>query len=584
VNEALAKGPIVAVGDPWHDAAYAVFERGRLRHVEVERLTRSKYEMLNPLLAGCLMERETFLGAGCFLFEEGRFLAPLVRELRNGTARSPHGALRRIIGEQHGSIPAELLESLDGCIDDLALIFSGITEGRVACEVMDHHFCHAANAFLSSDFDHALVFTLDGGGTHLIGGQPVEVHGSVYEMRRTAPLSRSARELVTGWSPGWAWTRACNVLGLDSYDAGTLMAMAAYGARDARIGAIVRNDTFWAVHSGELSRFGQGKLRLLLKALAGLVEEEPAKFALALELQVETERRIREFMRAHLEHAGRIDVCLSGGTFLNCIAAAKIPEWFGNVQRLYVPPVPYDAGISLGLAQAYLFDRGLGTANDRGTSCIAAFAGEPRHTIIDIYAACRSIARAEPSRVSAEELAAKLSRGSVIGLFQGGSESGRRALGNRSIVCDPRDAKNREKLNRLIKKRAWFRPFAPIVLAEEACTWFEVDERFSSPYMSFAPRFRAGKGDFAPAVRHADDTARVQTVHRELTPRTHELLSAWHSLTGVPMLLNTSFNDTEPIVETPAQAVATMLRSGLDGLYFAEHGLFLDMADAKGGD
>lgn len=166
--------------------------------------------------------------------------------------------------------------------------------------------------------------------------------------------------------------------------------------------------------------------------------------------------------------------------------------------------------------------------------------------------------------------------GKIIALFQGPSESGRRALGNRSIIADPRDPSMKDVLNRIVKKRQWFRPFAPMILIEEVPNWFEAPAGFESPYMSFAVPFQNDKGELVPAVRHQDGTARVQTVHRDLTPLTHQLLEAWRARTGVPILLNTSFNDSEPIVETPQQAVATMLRSGIDAIYFADFDLLVE--------
>ena len=404
MTDAILRLPIVAVGDPWHDAAYAVFDGDRLRHVEIERLTRVKYETLNPLVAGCLTERETFLEAGAFLFEEGRFIAPLVRGLRSGSVSDPHAAVRTMVSGQHGSFPAEMLDSMPQVIDDVAQIFSNIAKGRAAYEIMDHHFCHAANAFISSDLAEAVVFTLDGGGDHFLNGRQVEVHGAVYRFDRMAPLSRAPLELVTSWSPGWAWTRACNLLGYDSYDAGTLMAMSAFGQPDRSIAEIVRNDTFWAVNSSGLSPVRRTKLRLMLKALRHLVVAEAGKFALALELQAETERRIEAFMRPHLERSGPVDICLSGGTFLNCILAAKVRQWFANVGRIYVPPVPYDAGICLGLAQTHLFERGLGDRGSCAPDTIADFAGGPTYSLIDVYAACRSTGRADPQPMPPAQL------------------------------------------------------------------------------------------------------------------------------------------------------------------------------------
>ena len=146
-------------------------------------------------------------------------------------------------------------------------------------------------------------------------------------------------------------------------------------------------------------------------------------------------------------------------------------------------------------------------------------------------------------------------------------------MGNRSITADPRRPEMKDRLNRQIKHRQWFRPFAPMVLAEHTAEWFKCDPAFASPYMSFAIPIRPRMRKYVPAVVHADDSARLQTVHRELTPELHGLLAAWYEATGVPILLNTSFNEREPIVETPSDALNTMRRAGIDGIYFVDAGI-----------
>jgi carbamoyltransferase len=172
-----------------------------------------------------------------------------------------------------------------------------------------------------------------------------------------------------------------------------------------------------------------------------------------------------------------------------------------------------------------------------------------------------------------------LDRGCIVGLFSGSAESGRRALGHRSIIADPRERRIKDKINDEIKHRQWFRPLAPMVLAERVGQWFDCPDDFQSPYMSFAIPVKPGLETRVPAIVHIDGTARVQTVHRELSPRVHQLLSRWHELTGVPMLVNTSFNDREPIVETPADALETFLRIGMDAVYFLDCHMLVSKAN-----
>ncbi len=159
--------------------------------------------------------------------------------------------------------------------------------------------------------------------------------------------------------------------------------------------------------------------------------------------------------------------------------------------------------------------------------------------------------------------------GSVVGWFQGRMEWGPRALGNRSILCDPRRADMKEILNRKIKRRESFRPFAPSILREQVSEWFEEDD--DVPFMLKVFPIRAEKRAKIPAVTHVDGTGRLQTVHAETNPRYYALISAFRSMTGVPMVLNTSFNENEPVVCAPAEALDCFLRTKMDVLVLGDY-------------
>jgi len=165
------------------------------------------------------------------------------------------------------------------------------------------------------------------------------------------------------------------------------------------------------------------------------------------------------------------------------------------------------------------------------------------------------------------EVAELLCSGAIVGWFQGRMEWGPRALGNRSLLADPRDPAMREIINHKVKHREHFRPFAPSVLAEHANEWFELGRSsFAYEAMLFASPVRPGYADRIPAVVHADGTARIQIVRPKANPRFHKLISSFYQRTGVPMVLNTSFNDSEPIVCTPADAVQTFVSTRIDAL------------------
>ena len=179
----------------------------------------------------------------------------------------------------------------------------------------------------------------------------------------------------------------------------------------------------------------------------------------------------------------------------------------------------------------------------------------------------------EKKKVTDEDVLDLLDQQKIVAVFGGGSESGRRALGNRSILADPRNADMKDIINEKVKHRQWFRPFAPSILKEETANWFEKD--IDSPYMSYVIKFKEEVRDKVPAVVHFDGSARLQTVTKNDNLWYHTFISKWHEKSGVPILLNTSFNDREPICETPEHAINCFLGTEIDYLYFYEQGLLV---------
>jgi carbamoyltransferase len=179
------------------------------------------------------------------------------------------------------------------------------------------------------------------------------------------------------------------------------------------------------------------------------------------------------------------------------------------------------------------------------------------------------VRRAPGERALCAETAAAVAEGQVVGWFQGRMEWGPRALGARSIVCDPRRADMKQILNAKIKRREGFRPFAPSVLARAVSDWFEEDD--DVPFMMQVFQIRAEKRAAIPAVTHVDGSGRLQTVRRAANPRYYGLIEAFEAITGVPMVLNTSFNENEPVVCTPEQALNCFLRTRMDRLVLGDH-------------
>jgi carbamoyltransferase len=293
---------------------------------------------------------------------------------------------------------------------------------------------------------------------------------------------------------------------------------------------------------------------------------------LAWRVQDDTERVLIERAIWLRETTGAKNLCIAGGVGLNCVANGKIVREAGY-DNIWIQPAAGDDGIAIGCAcYGHLAIHN----KPRNFVMEHAYLGAPYSDREVEAAAKRSLVTVKtckaPEGDIATETAKVLAEGKVVGWFQGGSEFGPRALGNRSILADPRKASMKDLLNARVKHRQDFRPFAPIVLAERAAEVFEGDEE--SPFMLLAKRVQPEWKDRIAAIVHVDGTARVQTVRREHNERLYRLLVAFEKLTGVPVLLNTSFNIRgEPIVETPADAMKCFLSTGID--YLAMHDLLI---------
>ena len=252
---------------------------------------------------------------------------------------------------------------------------------------------------------------------------------------------------------------------------------------------------------------------------------------------------------------------------MNSVANGKITD-NTRFREIYVQPAAGDAGGSVGAAYC-VWNQALG--NPRTFTMSNPFIG-PHFDVseysTELYSNEAEIAKRNCRVRELDDVAltstvaARIADGAVVGWFQGRMEWGPRALGNRSILCDPRRADMRDLLNVKIKRRESFRPFAPSVLREAAGAWFEKDG--NAPFMSEVWPVRAEKRELIPAVTHVDGSGRPQTVTRELNPLYHQLISAFRDLTGVPMLLNTSFNENEPVVCRPSEALDCFLRTKMD--------------------
>jgi carbamoyltransferase len=289
-------------------------------------------------------------------------------------------------------------------------------------------------------------------------------------------------------------------------------------------------------------------------------EIEPRHADLAASVQVVLEDNYFELLNHVARLTGLKKVCLAGGVALNCVANGQILKKT-PFEEVFVQPAAHDAGTSLGAA---LFVNHQVLGRPRSFVMRHVYYG-PEYSAAQIQAELERAGAAyrrmeEPIDRTARDIAA----GKIVGWYQGRMEFGPRALGNRSILADPRRKDMKDILNKRIKYREPFRPFCPSILAEAVGDYFEVD--YPSPFMVMAYKIRPEQRERIPAVTHGDGTGRLQTVEREVTPLYWSLIKRFEEVSGVPVLLNTSFNENEPIVNTPSEALECFLRTQMDVL------------------
>ena len=466
------------------------------------------------------------------------------------------------------------------------LIKSIATKNNGNIFLVPHHKAHAANAFYSSNFSNAIIITLDGGGqesetagdetacTIFTGEDKILKHFKTFrphEINIGGVWSRVTRyvfKLQNGWPLGG--------------QEGTVMAMAAFGDEDKYFDDCWK----WLTHDKIQAGFkppaqpvgayvpGKDPIHPYLDPWVKIAESsEKEKFNIAASLQNATEFFIKQIIGFALENnPGYSDICLSGGVTLNSVAMGKIRSWFPQIKNIYIPPVPYDGGLCIGAAQIAWHEI---LNNDRiiWKDNFTPFLGEiwPKEHIDETLKEYSS--KINSKKIEILEMINHLQEGKIISVFNGSSESGRRALGNRSILADPRNKNMKDIINEKVKHRQWFRPFAPSILEEYAKDWFE--DYLESPYMQFVLKFKKDKLKKVPAVVHKNGTARLQTVRETDNKWYYNFLRLWNEVAGVPIILNTSFNDREPICENLKHAMNCFLGTEIDYLYLPEYELLI---------
>jgi carbamoyltransferase len=434
---------------------------------------------------------------------------------------------------------------------------------------VNHHLAHAAGAFYSSPFDQAAILTLDGLGDDIC---------SIMAVGRGSRIEQLA-SLHYHNSLGTLWMRTGWFLGFsnDHFFAGAkVMALAAYGKpvyADVFLQLFrLHDDGTYELSPGRypiesIARFWDKEKPFFLEQALGIAPRQPGAPIvdvhndIAASMQKASEEVALHMVRGLHRRTGMENLCLAGGVALNCLQNTRLLQE-GPFKRIYVVPNASDCGDGMGAA-LYHYHHNLGGARLWAMKMPYLGASYPTREM-ELAIRQAGVRYSSPKDI-AETAAKALAKGKVIGWFQGAAEAGPRALGNRSILADPRRADVRDYINREIKHREWFRPFSPAVLAEKAAEYFACEGSF--PYMLLAFPARPEKAEMIPGVLHVDMTARVQTVRRTDNPLFRRLIEAFYAETGVPVVLNTSFNDHgEPIVNSPADALRRFAASKLDAL------------------
>ncbi len=454
---------------------------------------------------------------------------------------------------------------------------------RAQVHRIEHHLAHLASSFLVSDFDDAVCLSVDGFGDFASSawgmgqGNDIQIDGRVY-----FPHSLGIFYSVITQFIGFPYFGdEYKVMGLAPYGEPKYLKEMRELVQVQPDGTFKLNLKYFRHHTDDVHytwdnctpEVGTLYKKEPMEALFGPQREKGAALEqkhrdLARSAQAMYEEAFFALLQSLHAKYRCTNLALSGGCAMNSVANGKV-YLNSPFKRMYLPAAAGDAGGAIG--SAFVVSRGL---NREKFVMDHAYVG-PQTTdaeikallgarAADIQAENCTVRRFDDEGELCKTTATSITEGKVIGWFQGRMEWGPRALGNRSILGDPRRADMKDILNLKIKRRESFRPFAPSILREHVNEWFEQDD--DVPFMMEVFQVREDKRPQIPATTHVDGSGRLQTVHKETNPRYHRLISAYREITGVPIVLNTSFNENEPVVCQPQEALDCFLRTKMDVL------------------
>lgn len=497
--------------------------------------------------------------ASICILEDGAIISYQMEERFSRKKHDPHSKL--ILDNQPTEvfdkiiISEHFLKNYCSSIESILKKINKHSYEELIIEQERHHIFHAYSGFYNSGFDEAICLSIDGTGAILKNGD-VEIE-SIYFLKKDQKENRLyqrtrkfdeveeddtfithiVRAPYKDLSVGEKFSKYSQFMGYNNLDgAGKIMGLAQYKNYKEKL-QYPYNSKEWKQRVDE-----------------------------SHDLQQETQNYILSLITKYTEETGVKNVVISGGYGLNCVANYHYLKNLKDI-NLYVDPICFDAGIAIGAAYYHTTDK----------SKIKPL----KNAYIGYEEEFYDLEGLETKKVSYDDIVKLLLQKNVVALFQGKSEAGQRALGNRSLLFDPRVSNGKDIVNE-IKKRENFRPFAGSVLQEEAHKWFNMLSLKESPYMQYAMDAYENAIEQVPAIIHADNTCRIQTVTREQNLHFYNLISCFLEETGVPMLMNTSFNlGGEPLVETFDHAIKTLKNSMIEYLYLPEIKTLVTVNNAK---
>jgi carbamoyltransferase len=461
---------------------------------------------------------------------------------------------------------------------------------RIPTITIPHHLAHAISAFATSGFRESAILVVDGKGSPFEdlteaergvirrsvaeGSEIISLYGALdtsivplekHMVERGNWLTMKDAGMPFFESLGGMFAAVAQQIFGDPAEAGKVMGLAPYG------NCTIPRSQFFRICSGNFHFRNTVSERFSYSRRWPANSEEYENLACSVQAALEEGLL---YLVQHLRSVCKSEnLCYAGGVALNSVANERIFRESG-FKRVHITPAAEDSGPAIGAAYHGLWE--LTHQNTRRQmvhdSYGRLYAPSTISAVVDKMQDVRSVVTQDVI----SEAVGLLCNGKILGWFDGRSEIGPRALGQRSIICDPRRPAAKEILNSQTKKREAFRPFAPAILLEEVENWFEADGvNPASPFMLRVCKFRPERRAQVPAVIHVDNTGRLQTITREVNGRFYELVRGFYEKTGVPILLNTSFNaGGEPIVETPEDAIRCLVSTGLDACVFEDRIVF----------